>query len=68
MVPAAALDRPTDRELPLQLALAWLFVCVTPTEQDVPVAIYSAGFVSDILAIIAREAFEVSSKRDRSLH
>lgn len=60
MVPASALDRPADKELPLQLALAWLFVCVTPlSDQDVAVDVYSAGFVADILDIIAREAFEV---------
>lgn len=61
VAPPSTLERPPDYELPLQLALAWIFLRTTPiNEYGTVVEVFSHTFVADILAIIATEAFEVS--------
>lgn len=67
VAPPSTLERPPDTELPLQLALAWIFLRTTPmNEYASPLDVYSRTFVADILAVIATEAFEVGQRRKHS--
>lgn len=51
----------SDSGLPLQLSMAWLIICATPVnEQGQQEGYYSVTFISAILDLVAREAFEVS--------
>ncbi|BEI82788.1 hypothetical protein CcaverHIS002_0306560 [Cutaneotrichosporon cavernicola] len=60
--PPSVLERPPDDELPLQLALGWVLLQVTPAnEQGAMIDVFSRTFVADILAVIATEALEVNS-------
>lgn len=62
VAPPSTLERPPDDELPLQLALGWIFLKATPfSDNGTALDVYSATFVADILAVIATEVFEVSS-------
>ena len=54
--------RPSESDLPLHLALAYLLVRAHPLGSDgVPINIYSISLTGSILKLVAREILEVSS-------
>jgi hypothetical protein len=59
-----SLLRLPNGDVPLKLALAWLVICATPmSETGQQRGYYSSNFLADVLDVVSREAFDVSSVR-----
>ncbi|WVR03960.1 hypothetical protein IAU60_000959 [Kwoniella sp. DSM 27419] len=62
-LPVSQGRRLSEPSLPLHIALAWIIERVFPLTDDCsPVPVYSQRFVAAILAIVARQVFEVDSQ------